>query len=531
MRSHKPLSLSTHLNRPRGQGFRAFVLPTLTGLAFAAGCGTSGGGDGTGAGGTTTSPTGSGGATTPVPGAGGGISAGGSGVGGSTATGAGGDSATSGGTTGAGGSLELHPVSNHCLYGYDPLPSDDTMAAGPAVFNPASGGEPDTTVQPEVLQWMADNKWTGAHVVWHAVRGCVDGSATGLLAPLGYPDICQDYTFLIPTDQNCKTAGDGYQFLLFHRHMKQALQQLWPKHAEDFEGFSQFPTTKEELPNIWNEADPTWGADTLEAADIADHIEDHLDLFPDEGTLGFWLQCPTGSNLAGAVNMPYVGLHFDLHNEWSRGSASEHGLNNGQVNITNYMFWKLHGWIDNVWEKYRVAKGLTTPDSPEMKKYTQDLAQSCNEMDIEIEILKSPPTDPPVFDCPPDVDETGDFHTKVRPIFETETNHCASCHGPKSTSPYAGLTLGGQVSSQCIIDGLKRASNDGGQYKLVEPGNPEASWLYLKASGTAADVTCTPVDANKPCNSASMPPGGGTTMTADQLQALYDWIAAGANYP
>jgi len=39
------------------------------------------------------------------------------------------------------------------------------------------------------------------------------------------------------------------------------------------------------------------------------------------------------------------------------------------------------------------------------------------------------------LDCPPDVDQTGDFHDKVRPIFETATNHCASCHGPLQTSP------------------------------------------------------------------------------------------------
>jgi hypothetical protein len=432
-----------------------------------------------------------------------------------------------------GGGLPLpHPTNpDHCLYGYDPLPSDDTMAHGPAVFTPAGGGQPDTILQPEVLDWMEQFKWTGAHVVWHAVRGCTDGSAAGLLNPLGFPDICRDYPVLIPTDQNCKSAGDGYQFLLFHRHMKEALQQLWPKHAADFEGFAKFPTKKDELPDIWNSADPTWTQQILDAADIADHIEDHLELFPDEGTLGFWLQCPSGSKLAGATNMPYVGLHFDLHNEWSRGSASEHGLNNGQVNITNYMFWKLHGWIDKVWEKYRVAKGLTTADSPAMQKYKRDLQQACNEMDIEIEIIKQTPGSGPVLDCPPDVDETGEFHTKVRPIFETETNHCAGCHGPSQTSPYASLTLGGQVSSKCMVERLKRTANGGGQFKLVEPGEPDKSWLYLKASGKAEAAACVSTDPDKPCNSAPMPPGGVRTMTDAELETLRKWIADGANYP
>ena len=228
--------------------------------------------------------------------------------------------------------------------------------------------------------------------------------------------------------------------------------------------------------------------------------------------------------------MPYIGLHFNLHDQWSRGSSSSHGLNNGQVNITNYMFWKLHGWIDKVWEKYRVAKGLTTAGSLEMQRYKQDLAAQCNEMDIEVEILKQTVGDGPLLDCPPDVDETGDFHTKVRPLFETDANHCASCHGPAQTSPYAGLTLGGQISSKCIVERLKRASNDGGQFKLVEPGDPDKSYLYLKASGLAATTGCASSDVNKPCNTATMPPSG-RTMTDAELAILRQWIADGANYP
>jgi hypothetical protein len=444
-------------------------------------------------------------------------------VGSSTAPSATGSAAPSSGTTPAPAtSSSVKPPEgelDHCLYGYNALPNDATMKAGPSIV----GG--DTVVQPEVLDWMAENKWTGAHVVWHAVRGCTDGSAGGLLAPLGFPNICKDYPFLIPTDQNCKTAGDGYQFLLFHRHMLESLKQLWPTHAEDFDGFEKFPTTAEELPETWK-SKINWNSTILGAAEIGDNIEDHLDLFPDEGALGYWLQCPGGSRkLAEAPNMPYIGLHFDLHNQWSAGPSSPHGLNNGQVNITNYMFWKLHGWIDKVWEKYRVAKGLTE-DPMAMQKYKTDLTASCREMDTEIEILKQPPNQPPVFDCPPEADETGDFHTKVRPIFESSTNNCASCHGPAQNSPYADLTLGGAISSKCLVEKLKRTSINGGQFKLIEPGDPSKSWLYLKAAGTAVMAGC--VDGSNPCNTAVMPPGG-KTLTDAELKVLSDWITAGAN--
>ncbi|MET0790674.1 MAG: hypothetical protein ABW061_04075 [Polyangiaceae bacterium] len=511
------------------------LVTAFTTLVLGAACGSSG--TPSGAGPTPPSGAGAAGAGQPTPGAGA-PSSGSAGATGVPGAGAGGLSSSTGGapsgaggSAGSGGGLPL-PVptnSDHCLYGYSPEATDDTMKSGPARFTTSSGD--DTILQPEVLKWMDDNKWTGAHVIWHAVRGCVDGSAAGLLSPLGFPNVCKDYPVLIPSDQNCKTAGDGYQFLLFHRHMLQSLKQLWPKHAADFDGFPKFPTTKADLPDVWNTADPKWSAQILAAAQVFDNIEQNLDKFPNEGALGFALQCPTGTKLISdlTASNPYIGIHFDLHNQWSRGASSPHGLNNGQVNVTNYMFWKLHGWIDNIWEKYRVAKGLTT-DPAAMETYKRGMTNACNEMDIEEAILKQSPGSGPVLDCPPDVDETGDFHTKVRPIFETATNHCASCHGPSQSSPYASLTLGGQVSSKCIVERLKRASNDGGQFKLIEPGDPDKSYLYLKASGKAADSACVSSDPAKPCNTATMPPGG-KTMSDAELTILHDWIAAGANYP
>jgi len=436
--------------------------------------------------------------------------------------------AGSGNGTGGGGFV-VPPITNsdHCLYGYSKLPSDDTMASGPVKFK--AGSLDDLTLQPEVLQWMTDNKWTGAHVIWHAVRGCKDGTAGGLLGPLGLSNsLCTQHPELVPTDQNCKTAGDGYQFLLFHRHMLQSLKALWPKHAADFAGFPSFPKTKADVPDAYSA--PNWNATVLAAADIGDNIDkpENLAKFPSEGALGHWLQCNVGAaKLAGVPDEPYIGLHFNLHDQWAR-QGSAHGLNDGQVNVTNYMFWKLHGWIDSVWEKYRIAKGITA-DATAMQKYTQDLKQSCNEMDIAEAILKQT-SGGAVLDCPPNVNETGDFHTKVRPIFETATNHCASCHGPTQTSPYANLTLGGQVSSKCIVQRLKGGSLDGGQFPLVVAGDPDRSFLYLKASGKADAAGCVSSNPDQPCNTAAMPPSG-KTMTDAELKILYDWIKAGAAGP
>jgi hypothetical protein len=226
--------------------------------------------------------------------------------------------------------------------------------------------------------------------------------------------------------------------------------------------------------------------------------------------------------------MPFVGLHFLLHAKWARPGNTAHGVNNTSANIDNYMFWKLHGWIDNVWEKYRRARGMQPTDP----KLTDDLIAQCREMDSEIQIIKNtnlPPSS--VNSSDPLPAESGFFHEKVRPIFASKTNLCSGCHA--ETGANALLTLGGNVSSKAIVSGLvNRPSNDGGQFKIVVPGDPDHSWLYLKASGKAAAAGCTPSSLAQ-CITATMPPSasGVPALSATELQTLRQWILDGALGP
>jgi hypothetical protein len=435
--------------------------------------------------------------------------------------------AAAAGGGGTGGS-HMH-TRDHCAEGYEPQASDETMKDGAADFYPPGNMDPsivDTTVQPEVLSWMRDNLWEAAHVEWHAIRGCGVPGGGGL----SKVNICS-FTPTIPKDQNCQTAGDGYQFLVFHRHMIQALKQLWPKHTEQFTGFAKFPTSAADVPAQWRSAWKDWDADALAAGKIGDEIDkpENLARFPDEGVLGFWLQCNVGQKLANPPNnMPFVGLHFLLHAKWARPGNTAHGVNNTSANIDNYMFWKLHGWIDNVWEKYRRARGMQPTDP----KLTDDLIAQCREMDSEIQIIKNtnlPPSS--VNSSDPLPAESGFFHEKVRPIFASKTNLCSGCHA--ETGANALLTLGGNLSSRQIVDGLvNRPSNDGGQFKIVVPGDPDHSWLYLKASGKASAAGCT-ASSTAQCITATMPPSasGAPTLSATELQTLRQWILDGALGP
>jgi hypothetical protein len=104
-----------------------------------------------------------------------------------------------------------------------------------------------------------------------------------------------------------------------------------------------------------------------------------------------------------------------------------------------------------------------------------------------------------------------DVYTKVLSL------SCSSgyCHGNAaggwSFSADKAAThaqLVGPASSQC--SGLKR----------VAPGEPEQSALYLKVRGEFAGT----------CNGDKMPPPNGS-LTAEQLEIVRSWIAAGAPGP
>ena len=116
------------------------------------------------------------------------------------------------------------------------------------------------------------------------------------------------------------------------------------------------------------------------------------------------------------------------------------------------------------------------------------------------------------------VAETGVFAQNVRPFLDST---CGGCHS--AIAPSAGMTLGGSgITSAEILDGLigQKASN--GQFNLIEPGAPQQSWVYLKASGEAASAMCTTA-----CDRERMPPSG-SGLSAAQLTTLRDWIMSGA---
>ncbi len=163
---------------------------------------------------------------------------------------------------------------------------------------------------------------------------------------------CLSHLELIPANQEGKGPGNGLEFLAMHRHLIQSMKQLWPKHTEQFEGWEHFPTKASDVPAQWQADWTAWMASIAVAGAKADDPASHLNEagFESEGAFGQWIQTTSGLNGA-------------LHLKWIRTNNTDHGLANQFVNIDNYLFWKVHGWIDKVWDRYRTAKGKTPKDA------------------------------------------------------------------------------------------------------------------------------------------------------------------------
>ncbi|HQV53368.1 MAG: hypothetical protein IPI00_12395 [Flavobacteriales bacterium] len=110
------------------------------------------------------------------------------------------------------------------------------------------------------------------------------------------------------------------------------------------------------------------------------------------------------------------------------------------------------------------------------------------------------PGPPPVVGEPID---TAYFNTEVLPIF---TEHCWNCH-----PTMAELDLGVTEAYNNLVN--VPSVNHAPAIRVV-PGDPAASVMWHKVSGS-------------PTYGLNMPPNG-TTLSAEELQLIYDWIEQGA---
>ena len=84
-------------------------------------------------------------------------------------------------------------------------------------------------------------------------------------------------------------------------------------------------------------------------------VETRHDDFADEDGFALFLETnirPTPTNPAERTPDARTALHNFLHNRWSDGTSPVN-LGDPKVNLMNARFWRLHGWIDRLWTRFR----------------------------------------------------------------------------------------------------------------------------------------------------------------------------------
>lgn len=274
----------------------------------------------------------------------------------------------------AGVITEPEPVHLRCPTDVTPDPRDQQLSSDPTLI--WVGFSIDVLVPQAIIDWMDERELEEAHFAWHLVRRwdelCGASFATG--EGCDFAQSLQSQSLMRATAQQ-GAPGAGSAFLAMHRHMIQMLEAAFPGHRGLFSSFTHVPLSQSDGQNPMPWRNIVWTPDNLLGFDLLEHIEDHLDQFPDEDALGLYIESNviwTPANPFVASGLPGAGVHAALHNQWA---VQDSPANLGRLDLAlrNFVFWKLHGFIDDVWQRYRVAKGLRDDDPA----YVQLLDDEC----------------------------------------------------------------------------------------------------------------------------------------------------------
>lgn len=215
---------------------------------------------------------------------------------------------------------------------------------------------PDKELPKEILDWMKERNWGRHHTRWHTERNWDLLTAEELAAAV------QMGFSRYPIQEG--EEGNGMDFLAMHRVMIRMLVKALPQHKALFDGWMQPPEDPflpgEELP----EKRRTPFNPLMSMASFRLQRDQTLRAFTGDDELGRFTQTslrPNPGNLRQRADDLSSGIHNYLHNRWA-DDKSPIDLGNPEVNIFNERFWRLHGWIDQRWAKYRELTGRKEDD-------------------------------------------------------------------------------------------------------------------------------------------------------------------------
>jgi hypothetical protein len=177
--------------------------------------------------------------------------------------------------------------------------------------------------------------------------------------------------------------GNGVEFLTMHRAMIEHLRTRWG--TEPVTNDPEGRTTFSQVLDGWTTDAQMIAALEKQGGDVAKFKAglakiNNFASFTSEDEFGNFLQ--TTLRLSGEVDPNDTSLRFysrdmtvgaGVHN-WLHGqfmdSSSPIDVGNPQTNLSNIMFWRIHGWIEAKWKQFEAVHRRTPL---EMMTYTQQM--------------------------------------------------------------------------------------------------------------------------------------------------------------
>lgn len=221
----------------------------------------------------------------------------------------------------------------------------------------------DPRIPDDMAQWMRARDWSSHHEQWH-VESSLDywsaRAAQGNPAAQEIVDYARQKGWSRAPRQE-GAAGNGLEFLGMHRAMLELLAEAFPQHCAYLKGW----VTPPQDPSAPDDVVPNGAPFELAKAEAVEIIEHQPKTLNGEDNFGAFVETslrPTSANPLARSPDPRTGIHNWLHNRWT-DVESDVNLGDPTKNIFNARFWRLHGWIDTQWSRFRAATGLSDTDA------------------------------------------------------------------------------------------------------------------------------------------------------------------------
>lgn len=259
-------------------------------------------------------------------------------------------------------------------------PADDTTDLGgdgkaDGSYNVTWDDSIANIVPKNVHEYLEQYQWGDYHIVFHMSRKwfLLGDQGRGWLKRVGEtrPDLQEG------------DPGNGVEFLTMHRAMIEHLRERWGDEpvTTDPEGRTTFSAVLDG----WSTDEQLIAGLTKAGGDVAKlqaglaKINDFAS-FASEDEFGNFLQ--TTLRLSGEVDPNDSSIRFyardttagaGVHN-WLHGQFQDAGspidVGNPQTNLSNIMFWRIHGWIEAKWKQFEAVHRRTPL---EMHAYQQQI--------------------------------------------------------------------------------------------------------------------------------------------------------------